>query len=205
MIERLPFVLVLSDTEKSILNVKKPWNGKQWTDEDFVNNIKPKIKKDLVDNQNCCAYCGLPFKSSKDMQIEHIAPKANFRYPEFTFELKNLVLSCGYCNDLIVKGSKVTIKEPRSNTYERCEFLLIHPYFDDPDDHIQWIEDDENDQVLIQVRNDSTKGIFSIDMFELDSIGMSELRACASFRRRRHNNSESDLKKISQVLDFKPN
>ena len=172
MIEQLPFVLSLSEGQIEILESKKPWSGGQWGDDDFKDHVKPTIRKQLEDNQDCCAYCGLPFKGSKDMQIEHIAPKARFRQPEFTFNLENLVLSCIYCNDLIVKGAKATVKIPACETYKDCQFHLVHPYFDNPSEHYDWVVDNENNDVLIQVKNDSLKAIFSIDMFDLASQGM---------------------------------
>lgn len=206
MIEQLPFILHLSEEHLALLENKKPWSGSQWSDDDFKNVIKPLIRTQLESNQKCCAYCGLPFKGSKDMQIEHIAPKAPYRQPEFTFTLKNLVLSCGYCNDLIVKGAKETIEKPACETYEDCRFLLVHPYLDDPDEHYDWIEDEKSNQVVIQIKNDSSKAIFAIEMFDLASQGMSELRACNAFRKRRHTempNTTADERCVQLVLDFK--
>jgi uncharacterized protein (TIGR02646 family) len=202
MIERLPFVLRLSPFQLAIINNKKPWSGDQWKDED-IQPVKSEIRRQLEANQSCCAYCGLPFRGRKDMQIEHIAPKAKYRQPQFTFTLKNLVLSCSYCNDLIVKGAKQTVKILAPD-YEDCEFLLVHPYFDDPDDHYEWV--DENEKIIIQIKNESGKASFSINMFDLASTGMSELRACDAFKRRRHNqmpNSNTEEGIIEQVLDTK--
>ena len=177
MIQQLPFVLHLTVAEHKHLISKKPWNGKQWTDED-IEDIKTKIKGQLVASQNCCAYCGLPFKGSKDKQIEHIAPKAKSRQPQFTFTLLNLVLSCVYCNTLIVKGTKPTVALPANRSYKKCNFLIVHPYFDNPDIHFEWT--DAGDKILVQVRNNSDKGRESIKMFDLDSEGMSEMRAAIS-------------------------
>lgn len=207
MIEQLPFKLTLTDDHNNVLLAKKPWDGVQWNDNDFKNEIKPLLRQILDDNQEVCAYCGLPFKGDKDKQIEHIAAKASYRYPQFTFELQNLVLSCGYCNSLIVKGAKNTLAHPVSSNYQDCVFLLVHPYFDNPNDHYDWIEDEENDQIIIQVKDDSEKAHFSIEMFDLASQGMSELRSCNSFRRLRQKtmplppDKESLLK---EVIGFKP-
>lgn len=204
MIEQLPFTLSLTDAQHARLEGKKPWSGNQWKDND-VTLIKTEIRNQLHDNQDCCAYCGLPFKGSKDMQIEHVAPKAGYRQPQFTFTLQNLVLSCGYCNNLIVKGAKPTVAIPAALNYENCTFLLVHPYFDNPDEHYEWLEDVYNEPVLIQVRNESPKAIFSIAMFDLTSSGMTELRACRAFKKRRFTeipNSEADENDIQLTLDF---
>lgn len=178
MINQVPFVLHLTIAEHRELFKHKPWNGKWTSSDQAIIDIKAKIKAQLLANQNCCAYCGLPFKGEKDKQIEHIAPKANFRQPQFTFTLKNLVLSCVYCNTLIVKGSKPTIELPASSSYKKCKFIIVHPYFDDPNIHYDWT--DNGDQILIQVKNNSDKARASIKMFELDSEGMSEMRAAIS-------------------------
>lgn len=205
MIEQLPFNLTLSDEHFTILEGKKPWTGSQWRDDDIIP-VKNEIRRQLEDNQDCCAYYGLPFKSSKDKQIEHIAAKANYRHPQFTFTLQNLVLSCGYCNDLIVKGAKETIELPAAINYEDCIFLLVHPYFDNPDEHYEWVEDNNSEKVLIQIRNESPKAKFSIDLFDLASSGMSQLRACAAFRRRRYAEmpiTEQDETLIQQTMNYR--
>lgn len=202
MIHQVPFVLNLTISEYRRLVNLKPWNRK-WNNPDVLD-IKAKIKTQLTYNQECCAYCGLPFKGSKDKQIEHIAPKANYRQPQFTFTLHNLVLSCGYCNDLIVKGTKPTIELPEHRFYSRCNFLIVHPYFDDPDDYYDWT--DNNDRILIQIKNNEEKAKYSIEMFGLDSEEMSGWRAAFSLL-----NIQNDLKPISsddeelvqQTLEYK--
>lgn len=178
MISQLPFVLHLTFVEHRQLIAHKPWKGKWDSDHETIVSIKAKIRAQLLTNQNCCAYCGMPFKGEKDKQIEHIAPKAKFRQPQFTFTLQNLVLACVYCNNLIVKGSKPTIEPPVNRSYKKCNFIIVHPYFDDPIIHYDWADD--GDKILIQVRNNSDKGRASIKMFELDSAGMSEMRAAIS-------------------------
>jgi uncharacterized protein (TIGR02646 family) len=204
MIQQLPFVLNLTIAEHRLLALQKPWNKKWDSDNAIIVNIKAKIKSQLVANQRYCAYCGLPFKGSKDKQIEHVAPKANFRQPQFTFTLRNLVLSCGYCNNLIVKGTKPTVILPEHRLYKRCRFLIVHPYFDNPNDYFEWT--DNGDEILIQVKDNKEKGRKSIEMFGLDSEEMSELRAANSLLEKRKKekpiriNDEMDLQR---TLDFR--
>ena len=203
MIQQIPFVLSLTLSEKKRLAAKKPWGGK-WDDND-ITDIKAKIKSQLVAVQNTCAYCGLAFKGTRDKQIEHIAPKAKFRNPEFTFTLKNLVLSCGYCNNLIVKGTRHTIIPPAHRMYNRCRFSIVHPYFDNPNDHYGWA--DWGTTVLIQVANDSGKARNSIRMFGLGSLEMSELRASERLlilRKRGRPISAGDELIVQAALQKKP-
>lgn len=202
MIAQIPFVLKIPIDYHRRLIALKPWNGK-WGD-NSISDIKAEIKRQLETVQNYCAYCGLPFKGSKDKQIEHIAPKANFRNPEFTFTLHNLVLSCGYCNDLIVKGTKPTIELPPHRSYKNCIFTIVHPYFDDPNDHYEWT--DEDDQILIQIKNNSLKAKYSIEIFDLASEEMSGFRAGVKLqqeRKRLKQLSTLDESLIRESLNYK--
>lgn len=202
MIKQIPFVLKLTILEHRQLAAIRPWNNK-W-DDIRIANIKLKIRTQLKNNQSVCAYCGLPFKGPKDKQIEHIAPKAKFRQPQFTFTLLNLVLSCGYCNDLIVKGTKPTVKVPAHKLYKKCNFLIVHPYFDNPDIHYEWT--DNADEILIQVKDDSEKGRNSIKMFDLDSEGMTSLRAAINLLTKRKIEkpiNEQDETLVEETLEFK--
>ena len=202
MIKHIQFNTKLSVSKYRRLVKEKPWLGK-W-DEVSLKDIKDDIRAQLVSNQDCCAYCGLPFKGNKDMQIEHIAPKAKYRYPQFTFTLENLVLSCMYCNDLIVKGTKDTIIAPSSNQYRKCNFSIVHPYFDNPEDHYDWT--DNTIEVLIQVKNNSLKAHNSIKMFDLDSQYMSELRGAITIRKKLKNEmplTNDDEILITKVLNYK--
>ena len=203
MIQKLPFILKLTIFEHRQLIMRKPWLKKWDCDDPIIIGIKSKIKEQLVDNQDCCAYCGLPFKGNKDKQIEHIAPKASYRQPQFTFTLQNLVLSCVYCNTLIVKGTKPTIELPVNNLYQKCKFLIVHPYFDDPDLHYEWVDEDK---IVIQVKNNSSQGRKSIEMFDLDSQGMTEMREALSYickMKATKPVSAEDENSINKTLDFK--
>lgn len=202
MIQQIAFALRLAPDEYRRLLAKRPWEGK-W-DDDGIADIKGKIKQQLTASQHNCAYCGLPFKGSKDKQIEHIAPKAKFRQPQFTFTLKNLVLSCGYCNNLIVKGTRHTIIPPVHRVYSKCKFYIVHPYFDNPTYHYSWA--DWGTSVLIQVKNDSGKARNSIRMFELASLEMSELRAGVKIINRlkaERQLSQADEALLQRALNYK--
>lgn len=200
MIRRVPFILKLSLQQHRILVNKKPWRGDMWKGND-VKAIKDSIRLQLRAVQNRCAYCGLPFKGEKDIQIEHIAPKAESRHPQYTFTLHNLVLSCGYCNDLIVKGTKETIEGRAQRLYKKNSFLIVHPYFDYPEQHYEWIEEDC--QVIIKAKDNNPKAIHSITMFELNSIMMSEMRAAFQLLESKKNrNIPQDENLIQSALTY---
>ncbi|WP_452225800.1 HNH endonuclease [Lacinutrix cladophorae] len=176
MINKSVFCVDLTVVELKELLAIKDWSGKQWDSppNPNIDNIKSKIRAQLENVQTSCAYCGLKLKGTSRGQIEHIAPKAYYRYPQFTFTLLNLVMACGYCNGFDKKGTSDTIGVVE-RLYKKCEFNIVHPYFHDPNDHYEWT--DNNIEVLIQVKNGSSKGLNSINLFELDTPKMNELRA----------------------------
>lgn len=179
MIEKLHFNLTLSKDQYKALIAIKDWKGEYWTypPNDDIKAIKEEIRRQLDSHQSKCAYCGITFKGKGDKQIEHIAAKSDkrpLRHPEFTFTLKNLVLACPSCNGFSNKGTKETISN-KYKLYSKCEFLIVHPYFDDPKEHFDWQINRTN--IIIKVKNDSPKARASIKMFGLDSSGMTELRA----------------------------
>lgn len=140
----------------------------------MMNNIKKSINTqlNLFQNEKCC-YCGLKLWETSRGEIEHIAPKRGRpkAYPEFTFTKKNLALACEYCNGSSKKGQKDIILKYNAN-YNRCEFKLVHPYFDDPDLHYEWV----NNKTKIQIRHKTGKGQYSISLFKLDQPSMSDAR-----------------------------
>jgi uncharacterized protein (TIGR02646 family) len=176
MINSAIYNLSLTKDEFRQLAAIRPWQGKFWDTPPNANiqAIKTKIRNQLNVVQNVCSYCGLKLGGTSNGEIEHIAPKGKSKNPEFTFTLKNLTLACHLCNFSEKKGQNETINN-KAKTYKRCNFLLVHPYFDDPNDHYEWT--DNVVELLIQVRNSSPKGLFSINMFGLDTPTMNELRA----------------------------
>lgn len=92
-----------------------------------------------------CAYCkkDVSLQAALNCHVEHIAPKS--KYEDFMFEPKNLCVICADCNaikreqevlqevpDTVVNGS-LRKQYPRSGS----AFKIVHPHFDDYDDHIE--------------------------------------------------------------------
>ncbi|MFM5432953.1 retron system putative HNH endonuclease [Aeromonas veronii] len=163
----------------------KPLTGSEWDCKaaDFRNNyhgigadrdrLKSIIKKQLEKLQgNECAFCGLDLET-RVSQIEHIAPKGAKLYPQFTFEKNNLILACSLCNGFEKKGTANTITTLDKVNYKNCAFKIIHPYFDNPDDHLEY-EEDNGLRFLIRAKSD--KGVNTIELFELDSVAMTKER-----------------------------
>ena len=144
------------------------------------NELKSIIRRQLEKYQGPhCAFCGLNLES-RVPQIEHIAPKGAKRHPQFTFEPLNLILACSLCNGFDKKGSINTISA-LDPFYYKCTFNIIHPYFDDPNDHLEYVTDPNNHLaylIKVKVVNGvrSSKGDQSNKIFELDSVAMTQER-----------------------------
>ncbi|MFA7290552.1 MAG: hypothetical protein WC055_16890 [Melioribacteraceae bacterium] len=176
MINQAVYNLSLTRVEFKQLAAIKPWAGNHWDapPNEHIEVIKTKIRQQLETAQTVCSYCGLKLGGTSNGEIEHIAAKAYYRNPEFTFTLKNLTLSCHLCNGFYKKGTTQTIGE-KKQTYSKCRFLIVHPYLDDPSIHYEWT--DNHVELLIQVKDNSPKGLFSVNLFGLDTPTMNELRA----------------------------
>lgn len=95
--------------------------------------------------QGICAYCrrGVSLQSAANCHVEHFAPKS--KYPQFMFEPKNLCVACADCNE--IKREQETLgsePDPICNGKNRVNypraassFYIVHPHFDDYDDHIE--------------------------------------------------------------------
>lgn len=180
-----------TSSQKRIIKFLKPIFGNEWDCKatEFKkhkkglysrrNEIKQSIKKQLKILQgDDCAFCGLNL-STRVTQIEHIAPKGKKLYPQFTFEKKNLILACSLCNGFAKKSIFDTIEVVDIN-YHQCEFNIVHPYFDNPNDHFEYLNDVIGLPCIIQIKNIngslSTKGTKSNLLFELDSPAMTQER-----------------------------
>ena len=173
MIRQLVDRLIYTIPESTHLSGLIPHSKLMWDSppDDTIILIKISVKSQLLAYQDhICAYCGLDLGGTSEGQIEHIAPKA--RYPQFTFEIENLVMACHYCNGFSKKGNHNTI-QTRHAIYNTCVFKLVHPYFDDPSLHYDWVVN--NKKVII--KGISNKGEYSIRIFKLAEPKITELRA----------------------------
>lgn len=123
------------------------------------------------EQRGICAYCKerVSTRTADNAHVEHIAPKS--LYIDFMFEEKNLCVICADCN--VIKRSQETINEipdtlaARSGTAPRRQyprssnaFLIVHPHFDDWDDHIE--------KFGVRYTDKTDKGIFTIQACKLN-------------------------------------
>ena len=151
-----------NEEQRHVDIVLKPLLSDGWKDQKRkTRSLKNKIDKHTINVQGGrCAYCETPLKRGAHA-LDHIAPKGI--YGDFCFEPLNLVNACSSCNSTSNKGESDTIKAPADrNDYKRNIFTIVHPYLDNPDEHIQY-EDDE--KTIFDLKACSQKGIETIKIF----------------------------------------
>lgn len=137
---------------------KKAWEKK----DNATLALKNKISNyTILKQKNKCVYCEdlITFGA----QLDHIAPKQ--QYPDYCYEPKNLVTSCPICN-MYIKNADDPIVVHNPQRYELNIFQIVHPYFNDPEQHIKYIN---GDRVILDTNHCSTIGKATITMFKLDS------------------------------------
>jgi hypothetical protein len=138
-----------------------------------VKAFKKSVKDHGMDTQDKkCVWCEAKIGKSgrRTAHRDHIAPK--HIYEQWTFVPKNIAMSCEFCNGFEIKKDLDTINLSAA-VYEDCTFLIVHPYIDDPDEHIGY--DEGNDPVLMVGLSD--KGLWTIEKMELDGTAATGRRA----------------------------
>lgn len=102
--------------------------------------IKTNIVAHLRPQQgNTCCYCKYELGYDiKQVDIEHILPKS--KYEKFTFNGKNLALSCPACNTIKSTKEVLTksvVRYPRNSK----KVKIIHAHYDNYSEHIDIIDD----------------------------------------------------------------
>jgi hypothetical protein len=114
--------------------------GTYWND-DAVNTVRAEIKNHYIAVQKyVCVYCRRHVATANNAlwDAEHVVCRENA--PRFMFTPQNLAISCRDCN--IAKGRKEVRTTVRKKFPDESKhYLIVHPHFDDYDEHIRWIGD----------------------------------------------------------------
>lgn len=147
------------------------FNPKTWEDES-LSNLKKKIKKHyLLKQKNTCPYCRVKNKTDhgRAWDIEHIIPRDHEK--NFMFEPKNLCVSCIDCNGR-KKAQKVTTSKAEVHLpTNKNSYLIVHPHFDDYDQHILVIKEGlfyiprRPDDEEIKPKGEKTIEVFGLNRF----------------------------------------
>jgi len=145
------------------------FNHTMWSSEELLS-IRTEARHHYFNAQKGkCAFCkqSLSLKSSFNCQVEHIVPKS--LHPEYIFTAENLCVICADCNEIkreqeTLNAVPETIKQKtKRKKYPRSSnaFLIIHPHFDNYDDHILIVNG-------LYVDRGSKKGNFTIGACNLN-------------------------------------
>lgn len=172
-------------------------NGDSW--KNIHKSVKNELSKKLLFNHSPrCVYCERYFIAERS-EIDHFAHKA--RYPQFTFITPNLYYSCNFCNSSNRKGQKQTIIGTVNAKYNLCNFLILHPYFDNPDDEIKF---KDRERVDFDWNNCTIKGKETIKFWKWDDTPMTLLRAQNSLINRLNPlTSDNEIKLIQEIISYK--
>lgn len=157
----VPYNYTVLEKEKIKNNFK---NHSDWSKVIFAN-IKENIINHLrIEQENTCCYCKFPLGFDiKQVDIEHIVPKSE--YEQFTFEPKNLALSCPACNtkkSIKPVLKKSIVKYPTNG----LNFIIVHAHFDNYSDHIEIIDN----CVFVAKTSKGSETITYCELFRLSAV-----------------------------------
>lgn len=140
-----------------IETAQKHWKRGYGKYKAFKEQVTDAMKSE---QSNRCAYCGTRLHEKRPHR-DHIAPKSP--HFQWTFWPINLVLAC-YCCNVDCKGEIDTVAV-LSKSYRRTVFTIVHPFLDDPAEHLDFEIADKS--ILVKPRHGSAKGANTISLFNL--------------------------------------
>jgi 5-methylcytosine-specific restriction endonuclease McrA len=105
--------------------------------EERLNLIRAAIKEHYVHKQDYrCCYCRQQIFSDhgRAWDIEHVISRSEM--PRFMFVPRNLAVACIECN-VEKKARKVTDKSRSRFPAQSQHYIIVHPHFDEYEDHIE--------------------------------------------------------------------
>ena len=145
---------------------KKGWEKADNATMDLKNSIS---EYTLIKQKNRCVYCEDLITAGA--QLDHIVPKQ--LHSEFCYEPKNLVTSCAVCN-MYIKNAGDTITLPVHTRYNKNQFTIIHPYFDNPDEHLKYTN---SDKIVIDINSCTDLGKATVKFLHLNDYSSYVKRA----------------------------
>lgn len=175
-------------------------------DQGEAEGIKKKIKDHLILKEIAfCCYCQIPMDEWHRMtiDIEHVLPKSVF--PEFTFEIKNLNVSCKRCN-MQIKGDDHSFyigERGQATEFASAHYKFVHPNLDSYEQHLVRKSEQLGKKVMVKYAVKTAKGRETYRYFELMKIekamvdraqGLRGTRAVKTLSRRRAAEAEDLLR-----------
>lgn len=147
--------------------VRRPWESKA----NAILTFKENFREWALRNQDGrCAFCRLPLgtvSTRRTPSLDHFAPKA--RYPQWVFEVLNLLAACYACNSSLKNSTDPVLL--MGCIYEQSQFRVVHPYLDEVPEHISggFVEESLHPEPVTHL---SDRGRSTIELFELDDPGL---------------------------------
>ncbi len=163
-------MIAFTDAEKQTIARLSVAGG--WDTGDAVD-LKRKIKDHFLGKGvPCCCYCRLSMSAWHRITIdtEHVLPKQ--RFPRYTFDVRNLNISCKRCN-MGIKGADVSFYLGLPNEADPFKselYSFIHPNLDDASEHLQVVVLQLDNGLLINYFPKTPKGHATLEYFRLKEI-----------------------------------
>jgi hypothetical protein len=163
-------MIVFTQQERELIDRLSVAGG--W-DDDEAEGLRRKIKDHFMAvDVPCCCYCRLSMSPWHriTIDVEHVLPKQQF--PRFTFDPRNLNISCKRCN-MEIKGTDIAFYLGQANEaapFRSQLYSFAHPNLDAPNDHLQILSLQVNAKLLIWYLRQTPKGEFTYEYFELNEI-----------------------------------
>lgn len=124
-------------------NAREPeQKDRKFWDDPVVNPVRAEIKDHYIAQQKRrCCYCNREYPTANKAvwDGEHIISKDIA--PQFMFEPRNLAASCKDCNRAKWNNEVRINPERKSFPDQSQHYKIVHPHFDNYDDHIRWYGD----------------------------------------------------------------
>ncbi len=203
-------------------------------DEEIWKSIKKLITETVFHGQ--CAYCEAEITDVSYPVAEHYRPKKavytkengtltiakvgneeHSGYRWLAYDWKNILPACSVCNNQEYKGNLFPVAKtwshkpgPNQTTTEELnqheEPLLLHPYFDNPKEHLKF-----DTKGIVAVKNNSPRGRATITTCGLDRGKLEEKRQKAqenaenAFQALANNHRASLLGAIQEIISRSEN
>lgn len=166
-----------------------PWKCKEYFD--LKIRIKSKLKNDF---SNTCAFCQRAFSEDENIiiDVEHVLPK--HKYVNYSFDDRNLVISCRRCNTGAQKGTKTEFINNliQNEVYnEVVDFSLdnykfIHPKYENTKDFYELGSVAAGRDVFIKYMryNNHPKLDYTFNFFNLRQLERGTFEDCARIQKK---------------------
>lgn len=160
-----------------------PWACKKFS------QLKDELKKDLMrEFGSKCAFCQRSLSEDEKIviDIEHILPKQ--KYINYTFDIRNLVLSCRRCNTGAQKGNRTDfivnliqgVNYNESVDFSVANYLFFHPRFENTYNYYKLISIQIGQDVFrrYKIINNHSKLKYTFKFFNLKKLEIGSLDSC---------------------------